>query len=168
MGKQQEDLARRERTIGRKAQVLARALARFMEPGHSRYRRVVGLHAFPVGDEICLAASYLEQELDDYRYRYAVLCGGEAARRALRTADLDPGDSDGSGPGRRVALASYDDYEAFVERLPIFIADVTRDLEAQVKKTEAREVQAQAAGKEFASLVRSRRRHGAMTPTKGS
>jgi hypothetical protein len=158
MGRLQEELARRERAIGRKAQLLARGLARFMEPGRSRYRTGMGLHAFPVGDEVCLASSYLDQVGDDFRYRYAVLCGGEAARQELRAAVLDPGDSDEPGPGRRVAVASYDDYEAFVERLPIFITDVTRDLEARVQKLEGLEVQAQAAGKQIASLARSHRR----------
>ena len=38
----------------------------------------------------CLAATYLEEECDSFRYRYAVLCGGEAAKRALGTAELDP------------------------------------------------------------------------------
>ena len=118
----------------------------------------MGLHAFPVGDDVCLAASYLDQVGDDFRYRYAVLCGGEAARRALRTADLDPGDSDEPGSGRRVALASYDDYEAFIERLPIFIAEAARGLEARVRKTESREIQAQAAGKQLAVVTKSRRR----------
>lgn len=91
MGRLQEDLARRQQAIGRKAQLLARGLARLMEPGHSYYRRGVGLQAISVGDEICLAASYLKQEVDDRGYRYAVLCGGEAARRALRSAVLDQG-----------------------------------------------------------------------------
>ena len=64
---------------------------------------------------MCLAAAYLEPEGDGYRYRYAVLCGGEAAKRALRIAVLDSGGSDEPGPGRRIALATYAD---FVYRLP--------------------------------------------------
>jgi hypothetical protein len=28
----------------------------------------------------------------EHRYRYAVVCGGEAGKRALRDASLDPGD----------------------------------------------------------------------------
>jgi len=48
---------------------------------------------------------------DDYRYRYAVLCGGEATTRALRSPPLDPGDSDEPGLGRRVGLTTYSDYD---------------------------------------------------------
>jgi hypothetical protein len=61
-----------------------------MQPGEMHYRRSVGLHAFPVDGVRCLAAAYLEEEGDGYRYRYAVLCSGEAAKRALKTANLDP------------------------------------------------------------------------------
>ncbi len=82
------------------------------------------------------AASYLEEARDGYRYRYAVLCGGEPARQALNTADLDPGDSDEPG-SRRIALASHDDYVAFVDRLPKYLDDATRDLEAQLRQAEA-------------------------------
>ena len=71
-------------------------------------------------------AAYLEAEGDNFRYRYAVLCGGEAAKRALRTAVLDPSDCDEPGSGRRIALATYADYDDFVYRLPKIIADVTR------------------------------------------
>jgi hypothetical protein len=54
------------------------------------HRRGIGVHAFPVDGVLCLAASYLEEARDEYRYRYGVLCGGEPAKRALNTADLDP------------------------------------------------------------------------------
>src|SRR5437870_13742727 len=110
----QADLARRERAVGRKIQTMARALAAVMKPGEHFHRMGVGLHAFDVDGTTCLAAAYLERVGDDYRYRYAVLCGGEAAKRELRSAALDPGDSDEPGPNRRVALATYDDYDDFL------------------------------------------------------
>jgi hypothetical protein len=86
----QAELQRKERAIGRKVQFLAKGLAELMEPGSHLHRIGVGLHAFDADGAVCLAAAYLEPEGDDYRYRYAVLCGGEAAKRARRTADLDP------------------------------------------------------------------------------
>ena len=113
----QREIERKERLLGRRIQVLAKGLADLMQPGEMHYRRGVGLHAFPVDHALCLAAAYLEEERDGFRYRYAVLCGGELAERALNTADLNPGDSDEPG-SRRIALASYDDYVAFVDRLP--------------------------------------------------
>ncbi len=114
----QADLARRERAVGRRIQALAWGLAALMAPGEFFHRISVGLHAFDVGGTTCLAASYLEGDDDGYRYRYAVLCGGEAARRALRDAALDPSDSDRPGPTRRVALATYPQYDDFQYRLP--------------------------------------------------
>ena len=81
-----------------------------MEPGSHLHRIGVGLHAFDADGAVCLAAAYLEPEGDNFRYRYAVLCGGEAAKRALRTAVLDPSDCDEPGSGRRIALATYDDF----------------------------------------------------------
>ena len=65
-----------------------------MEPGSHLHRIGVGLHAFDADGAVCLAAAYLEPEGDNFRYRYAVLCGGEAAKRALRAAVLDPSDCD--------------------------------------------------------------------------
>jgi hypothetical protein len=127
----QAELQRKERAIGRKVQVLALGLAGLMEPGAHLYRSGVGLYAFDVGGVVCLAGAYLEAEGDGYRY--AILCGGEAAKRALRTAVLDPGDSDEPGPGRRIALATYADYNDFVYRLPTFIADVTRVAASHVR-----------------------------------
>ena len=82
------------------------------------------------------AAAHLEDEGDHYRYRYAVLYGGEAAVRALRTAALDPRDSDEPGPNRRVALAAYPEYEDFIYRLPTFLSDVARRLEEQLARAE--------------------------------
>jgi len=110
-----------------------------MEPGDYHFRLGLGVHAFDVAGRTCLAAAYMEERGDDSRYRYAVLCGGEDAKRALRTARLDPGDSDEPGPNRRVAPATFDEYEEFVERLPRYLADVIRDLESQVGKAEATE-----------------------------
>jgi hypothetical protein len=35
---------------------------------------------------VCLAAGYLEEGAERYQYRYAILCGGEAARARSRTS----------------------------------------------------------------------------------
>ena len=129
------EIERKERLLGRRIQVLAKGLADLMQPGQMHHRRGMGLHAFPVDGVLCLAAGYLEEERGDNRYRYAVLCGGEAAKRGLNTADLNPGDSDEPG-SRRIALATYDDYVAFVDRLPKYLEDVTRDLEARLRQAE--------------------------------
>jgi hypothetical protein len=128
----QADLARRERAVGRKIETIARALAALMKPGEHLHRIGVGLHAFDVDGATCLAAAYLERMGDDYCYRYAVLCGGEAAKRAPRSAALDPGDSDDPGLGRQVALATYADYDDFLYRLPKYLDDVDRRDEAHV------------------------------------
>lgn len=69
----QADLARRERAVGRRIQALARGLAALMQPGEFFHRIGVGLHAFDVNGTTCLAASYLDEHDDGYRYRYAVL-----------------------------------------------------------------------------------------------
>jgi hypothetical protein len=132
----QREIERKERLLGRRIQTLAKGLADLMQPGEMHHRRGVGLHAFPVDGVMCLAAAYLEQERDGYRYRYAVLCGGEAAKRALNATHLDAGDSDEPG-SRRIALADYADYVDFVERLPAYLGDVTRDLEARLRQAEA-------------------------------
>jgi hypothetical protein len=87
-------------------------------------------------------------------YGYAVLCGREAAKRALRTAALDPGDSDEPGSGRRVALATYDDYDDFLYRLPKFIADITRDLEECVRQAEGAEPRIRAARRRLSAAKR--------------
>ena len=150
------EIERKERALGRKVQTLAKGLADLMQPGEMHHRRGVGLHAFPVDGVLCLAAAYLEQERDDYRYRYAVLCGGEAAKRALNTASLDPGDSDEPG-SRRIALADYDDYVAFVERLPAYLGDVTRDLEARIREAENTRATARKVGRQLASRARGGR-----------
>ena len=150
------EIERKERLLGRKVQTLAKGLADLMQPGEMHHRRGIGVHAFPVDGVRCLAAAYLEEERDGYRYRYAVLCGGEAAKRALKTADLDPGDSDEPG-SRRVALADYDDYVAFVERLPAYLGDVTRDLEARIREAESAETTARQIGRELAARARRAR-----------
>jgi hypothetical protein len=106
--------------------------------GHS-YRVGVGVHAFEAGGELCLCAAYLEEARQGSRYRYAVLCGGEAAVRALRTAPLDPGDSDEPGPHRRVSLATYVECEEFLERLPTRLVSGRRSLRARCAETAARE-----------------------------
>jgi hypothetical protein len=135
--KLQGELRKKENRIKRQAQQLAWGLAVLMNPGDHHHRMHVGIHAFDVDGHTCLASAYLEEVGDKYRYRYAVLCGGEAAKKALRTAELEPGDSDEPGPHRRIALASYEDYEEFIERLPRYLNDVVRDLEAKVERRKA-------------------------------
>lgn len=74
------ELDRNEQALGRRVQILAKALANLMGPGKSLHRRDVGLHAFAVEGTVCLAAASLEPNGDDYGYRYAVHFGGEAAK----------------------------------------------------------------------------------------
>jgi hypothetical protein len=162
----QREIERKERLLGRRIQALAKGLADLMQPGEMHYRRGVGLHAFLVGGVLCLAAAYLEGESGDYRYRFAVLCGGEAAKRALNNAELDPGDSDEPG-SRRIALASYDDYVDFVDRLPNYLEDVTRDLEARLRQTETIEATARQVGREVSARARARRSRGRQAPDHG-
>ena len=128
---------RKERLATRRIGVLAQGLADRMEPGMHMHRRSVSLHAFAVDGQPCLAVGYLEEERDEYVYQYAVLFGGEPARRALREAPLDPGASDEPGPHRRIRIATYDDALAFLDRLPTFLADLARDLEARVVRADA-------------------------------
>lgn len=109
-----------------------------MEPGEHFYRHRVGLHAFDVDGITCLASAYLEEAGDDYLYRYAVLCGGEAARRAVTVARLDAGDSDEPGPGRRAAIATYSDFDDFLYRLPKYLGDVNRRLDARRRDLKGR------------------------------
>jgi len=121
----QAELARKERAVGRKVQVLARSLAHLMQPGDHLHRIGVGLRFRRRRRDVpgcCVSRA----EGDDFRYRYAVLCGGETAKRALRDAALDPGDSDEPRSRRRIALAGYTEYDDFVYRLPKYIADVSR------------------------------------------
>ena len=157
----QAELRRKEGAIGRKVQVLAEGLAGMMEPGAHLHRIGVGLHAFDVDGAVCLAAAYLEPEGDNYRYRYAVLCGGEAAKRALRTAVLDPDASDEPGVGRRIAVATYADYDDFVYRLPKFIDDITRRLEDRIQKTEGVDLKIRTARRRLSAAKRSAPRVGA-------
>lgn len=150
------ELQRRERAIGRKAQDLAKGLADLMEVGAHLYRRNIGLHAFDANGFACLAAAYLEPEGDDFHYRYAVLCGGKAAKQALRTAFLDPGDSDEPGDSRRVSLASYDDHEDFIERLPAYLADITRMLEERIQRADAAETAMKQGRRQVSALIKRR------------
>ena len=159
------ELRTKENRIKRQAQQLAWGLAALMELGHSHHRIGLSIHAFGVEGRTCLASAYLEERGDKFEYRYAVLCGGEAARRALKTAQLDPGDSDEPGPQRRIGLATYEDYEDFVERLPRFVKDVIRDLEAQVEHAKAIDDSNQAAGKEIRSAAKRFSRRAADIPT---
>lgn len=160
--KLQSELRKKESRIKRQAQQLARGLAALMDPGDHHHRVHVGIHAFEVDGQTCLASAYLEEVGDKYHYRYAVLCGGESAKKALKTAPLDPGDSDEPGPQRRIALASYEDYEEFIERLPRFLNDVIRDLEAKVDRSKAIETNNQRVGAEIrASAERFGRGMGA-------
>ncbi len=155
--KLQGELRKKESRIKRQAQQLAWGLAALMDPGDHHHRVHVGIHAFEVDGKTCLASAYLEEVGDKYRYRYAVLCGGEAAKKALRTAQLDPGDSDEPSPHRRIALASYEDYEEFIERLPRYLNDVIQDLEAKVERTKAIET---TNGRVGADIRRSAKRFG--------
>lgn len=66
---------------------------------------------------------------------YAVLFGGATAKRALRLAPLDPTDSDEPGEYRRVALATYAEYDDFLYRLPKYLRDVNRRIEARLDQT---------------------------------
>jgi len=155
--KLQGELRKKESRIKRQAQQLAWGLAALMDPGDHHHRVHVGIHAYEVDGQTCLASAYDEEVGDKYRYRYAVLCGGEAAKRALKTAHLDPGDSDEPGPHRRIALASYEDYEEFIERLPRYLNDVIRDLEARIEHAKALEATGQSVG---AEIRRSAKRFG--------
>jgi hypothetical protein len=150
------ELATKERAIGRKVQTLARGLGALMEPGEHLHRHGVGLHAFDVEGVVCLAAAYLEEASDEHRYRYAVLCGGEAAKRALRDAPLDPGDSDETGAARRVAIATYADYDDFLYRLPLYVADVDRGIVARLRQAEKAEGRVGEGRRRFAASRRSR------------
>jgi hypothetical protein len=152
----QREVERKERLLGQRIQMLAKGLADLMRPGEMHHRRGIGVHAFPVDGVLCLAASYLEEAWDEYRYRYAVLCGGEPAKRALNTADLDPGASDEPG-SRRIALASYDDYAAFVDRLPKYLDDATRDLQVQLRQAGATEEIARQIGHKLSAQAKARR-----------
>jgi len=152
--KLQRELRKKESRIKRQAQQLAWGLAALMDPGDHHHRVHVGIHAFDVDGQTCLASAYLEKADDQYRYRYAVLCGGEAAKRALKTAQLDPGDSDEPGPHRRIALASYEDYEEFIERLPRYLNDVIRDLEAKVERAKALEATGQKVGSDISASAK--------------
>jgi hypothetical protein len=154
----QREIERKERALGRRVQTLAKGLANLMQPGKSHHRRGVGVHAFSVDGVPCLAAGYLEDERGGYRYRYAVLCGGEAAKRALANASLDPGDSDEPG-SRRVALATYADYVDLVERLPAYLGDATRDLEARIREAHNTEATARQAGRRLLARARRARSH---------
>ena len=155
------ELRKKESRIKRQAQQLAWGLAALMDPGDHHHRVHVGIHAFVVDGQTCLASAYLEEVGDKYHYRYAVLCGGESAKKALKTAQLDPGDSDEPGPQRRIALASYEDYEEFIERLPRYLNDIIRDLEARIEHTKALEATGQ---RVEAEIRRSAKRFGKSAP----
>lgn len=125
-------IAQKERAVRRRTQTVASALATLMRPGGYFHRAGIGIHAFVVAGGVCLCTAYLEQNRDEFEYRYAVLCGGEEAVRALRTAELDAAESDEPGPNRRIALASYSECKEFLERLPKYIADASEDLERRL------------------------------------
>lgn len=71
----------------------------------------------------------------------------------LRDAVLDPSDSDEPGPGRRIRLATYDEYDDFVERLPRYLKDVTRDLERRIAQSESTEAQVRTARRQISSMA---------------
>lgn len=150
---------RKERAVCRKVATLAAALGGLMGPGMWLHRRGVGLHAFDVDGSTCLASSYLEEDGDAYRYRYAVLCGGLAAKAALRDAPLDPAAADEPGVPRRIALATYSDCLEFLDRLPIYLADVTREYEQRTARADGATAEASRASARLRAAKR-RRAHG--------
>lgn len=152
--KLRSELRKKENRIKRQAQQLAWGLAALMGPGQSHHRIGVSIHAFEAEGRTCLGSGYLEERGEKFQYRYAVLCGGEPARRALKTAPLNPGDSDEPGSHRRVSLATYDEYEDFVERLPRYLQDVIRDLETALDHAKAIELGGQEAGREIRSAAK--------------
>lgn len=164
--KLRSELYKKENRIKRQAQQLAWGLAALMEPGHSHHRIGVSIHAFEAEGRTCLASGYLEQRGEKFEYRYAVLCGGEPARRTLKTAQLDPGDSDEPGPQRRVGLATYDDYEDFVERLPRYLKDVIRDLETELDRAKAIDESNQTVGREIRAVAKRFNRGATDMPTR--
>lgn len=151
-----DEIARKERAIRRRTQTVAKALATLMGPGGHSYRVGIGVHAFEADGSLCLCAAYLEDVGKESRYRYAVLCGGEVAVRALRMAQLDPGDSDEPGPRRRIALATYVECEDFLDRLATLIADATRRLEERLARTQSAEERL-LAGRRALSAVKRRK-----------
>lgn len=157
-------IERKERSIRRRTQVLAYGLAALLGPGGHTHRWRVGIHAFDVDGTTCLAAAYLEKRGDDYEYRYAVLCGGEAAVRILRTADLDPGDSDEPGH-RRVGLASYQDCDDFLYRLPMYLKDAVRSLEARRASAAGNDQRIRAGRRALRGGLRAVRRDGGVSST---
>ena len=58
---------------------------------------------------------------------------------------------------RRFALADYDDNVAFVERLPAYLADVIRDLEARVRVVDNTETTARKVGRRLSARARGGR-----------
>lgn len=155
----QREIERKERLLGRRVQVLAKGIADLMHPGEMHYRRGIGVHAFPVDGVNCLAATYTEEERDRFTYRYAVLCGGEAAKRALNTAALNPGDSDEPG-SRRIAMATYGEFVDFVERLPAYLKDVTRNLETRIGEADDAAASARQIGRQVSARTRTGRSQG--------
>lgn len=162
-GALRRDVERRERMVNRKVQALARGLAALMSAGDFHHRRGVGLHAFDVNGVVCLATSYLEEAGDGFEYRYAILSGGELARRALRTASLDPGASDPPGSQRRIALAAYDDFDHFLYRLPAYLADATRGWGQRASELDAN-AERILAGRRAIGVLERRRRKAAVEP----
>ena len=150
----QADVERRQRLLNRRAARVAEQLAGLMEPGMHAHRIGVSLHAFNVDGRVCLATGYLDREDETYRYRYAVLCGGEAARRALRTGQLDPGASDAPGPDRRIAFAEYAEYIDFLDRLPRYLGDVSHCLEQRLGEAERGAATVTASRRQISALTR--------------
>jgi hypothetical protein len=65
-----------------------------------------------------------------------------------------PSDEPGS---RRIALASYDDYAAFEDRLPKYLDDATSDLQVQLRQAGATEETARQIGHKLSAQAKARR-----------
>ena len=152
--KLREEVERKERAIAQQVQGLAQALAELMRPGEHHHRRGVGIHAFDVGGSTRLTAAYLEERGDEFKYRFAVLCGGEIARRALRTAALDQTDADEPGPERHVVMATSGDCEDFLYRLPFYLNDVSRGWEERSGQLDEAKSQVKGARQAICSVKR--------------
>lgn len=138
----QTDVEARQRSIVVRARRLAAELASLMDDGEFHHRIGVGLHAFDVDGKRCLAASTLEEDnsipaeplnLPPWHTRhvheFAILVGGDAARRYLRSAPIPAALSSDPDGARRVRLATHGDFDAFLYRLARYIGDVARTFE---------------------------------------
>lgn len=99
---------------------------------------------FPADGGMRLAAAYLDER---------------AASGPSTPWTSTPGDSDEPG-SRRIALATYDDYVAYVDRLPTYLDDGTGDLEARIREVEGAESKAREVGRQLSAQARHARARG--------